>query len=456
MLAGGPWVRYAMAMSRARRRRLRGWAMWGLAISVYVTAVFHRNALAVASLLAERRFHVGPSALAGLVAVQLGIYAVMQIPSGVMADRFGPRRMLGSAALLMGAGELIFAVAHGIALALVGRGLVGLGDSLTFLSVLRVGQNWFRVERYALLAALASLVGGIGQLGSTAPLRLVLAHLGWGPAFAITALVTFAVGAAVFSALRDGPAAASPADDTPADNTPGDGVAGAGRGGMRAAVTEVTRRAGTWRGMWAHFALTGNFAVFTALWGYPFLVRAEHYGAGRASDALALVVLSSITASPLAGIVMARWPGSRVPIVYGVGAAMGACWVVALLIGTGHVPGWLVVAILVSTGLGAPASAAAFDLAREANRPRNGGAATGVVNIGGFTAAVLSDLAIGLLLATVGHGGHHGSSFEWPMASIPAVVAIGMAGFWWCGRERPPRHRIAATMAKRTTRATSM
>ena len=417
-------------MTEARSGRHGAWAMWGLAVAVYVTAIFHRNALAVASLLAERRFHVGPSALAGLVALQLGIYGAMQIPSGLMADRFGPRRMLGVAAVLMGGGELLFAAAHSIALALIGRGLVGLGDAFTFLSVMRLVQNWFPEQRYGLLAALAALMGGAGQLVSTVPLHVGLEHFGWGATFTVTALVTLVVAIPMWLLLHDRP-----------PTLVGYGVgrlarapSPSGRGIMVASLREVTRRAGTWQGMWAHFGLTGAYAVFTALWGYPFLVRAEHYSAARASDALALVVVSSIVASPLVGTLMSRAPGSRVPLVYGVASAIGGFWVLALVIGIGDVPGWLVVTILVSTGMGAPASAAAFDLAREANSAERGGAASGVVNIGGFTAAVLSDIAIGLLLATVGHGGHRPSSFEWPMASIPIMMAIALGGFWSCRR----------------------
>jgi MFS family permease len=407
--------------------------MWGFAVAVYVTAVFHRNALAVASLLAERRFGVGPSTLAGLVAVQLGIYAAMQIPSGLMTDRFGPRRMLAVAALLMGGGELVFAAAHVTAVALVGRGLVGLGDAVTFLSVLRLVQNWFPVRRYGLLAALTSLMGGAGQLVSTVPLHLGLEHFGWGATFGATALVTFAAAVPMWLVLHDRPA------DTPgALVPPGRALPPVDPTPVRTILGEVMRRPGTWQGMWAHFALTGAFAVFTALWGYPFLVRAQRYSAARASASLGLVVASSIVAAPVVGALMTRRPRSRVPMVYGVGAAICASWVAALLVGAGHVPLWLVVAILVSTGVGAPASAAAFDLAREANRPQRGGAATGVVNIGGFSAAVLSDLAIGALLATVGHGGHRPSGFEWPMACIPSMVAVGTAGFWWCGRRAHP------------------
>jgi MFS family permease len=93
--------------------------------------------------------------------------------------------------------------------------------------------------------------------------------------------------------------------------------------------------------------------------------------------------------------------------------------------------------LLVVTGIGGPASAIAFDLARESNRHERGGAATGVVNIGGFTGAVLADLAIGGLLDTVGRGGHSRAGFDWAMSVIPVMVALGMTAFWWCGRPRP-------------------
>lgn len=408
------------------------WAMWALAVSVYFTAVFHRSGLAVASLQAERRFGIGPSVLAAFVAVQLGLYAAMQIPTGAMADRFGPRRMLVAAVALMGAGELLFALTRSPALALVGRALVGLGDAVTFLNVLRLAQNWFPVSRYGLLASLTGLVGGVGQLVSTVPLHLSLAHLGWTTTFASTGVITMAIGVPVWLALRDRPGADQQADDgRPAD-------AGSGPVAhllpMVASVREVMRRRGTWRAMWAHFTLTGPFVVFTALWGYPFLVRAVHYRSARASDALALVVLTAVVAAPPVGLLMVRAPRHRPTLVYAVASLLVACWVVTLAIGPGRDPAWDVVALLVVTGVGGPASAVAFDLAREANPPARGGAATGVVNIGGFTAAVIVDLVIGGVLATVGHGGHTSSGFTWAMAAIPSAVVFGMVAFWWSGR----------------------
>lgn len=403
--------------------------MWAVAVAVYLTAVFHRSGLAVASLDAEQRFHIGPSVLAVFVAVQLGIYAAMQIPTGAMADRYGPRRMLTAAITLMGAGELAFALTHDAGAALIGRGLVGLGDAVTFLSVLRLAQNWFPVSRYGLLAALTSLVGGVGQLVSTVPLHAGLTHLGWTTTFAVSGLVTLALVVPLWLTLHDRPESRHESS-APVVVSTGERLVDA--------VREVMRRRGTWRGMWAHFTLTGPFAVFTALWGYPFLVRAEHLSPARASDALALVVLAAVVGAPPVGMLMVRAPRRRPTIVYATATVLFSCWVLTLALGPGHDPAWVVVALLVVTGVGGPASAVAFDLAREANRYERGGAATGVVNIGGFTGAVVADLVIGALLDTVGHGGHSPAGFRWAMAVVPLMVGLGTIAFWWCGRPRPP------------------
>jgi MFS family permease len=403
--------------------------MWGLAVSVYLTAVFHRNGLAVASLTAERRFHVGPSVLAGLVAIQLGIYAAMQIPTGAMADRYGPRRMLTVAALLMAGGEMLFAFAHVAALALVGRALVGLGDAVTFLNVLRLVQNWFPVSRYGLLAALTAFVGGVGQLVSTVPLHAGLTHFGWTATFGATAALTAAIAVPVWLGLRDRP------------GEHGGVVRGGSRRhlpagiGLGTAVKEVVARRGTLRGMWAHFVLTGPFVVFTALWGFPFLVRADHLDDAAASSGLGLVVLAAVVGSPLVGGLILRLPRSRVPLVYTVGGLLLASWMAVLAVGPGHDPSWLTAVMLVVTGIAGPATAVAFDLAREANRPERGGAATGVVNIGGFTGAVLADLVIGGLLSALGHSEH---SYAVAFAAMPSMVAVGLFAFWWCGRRQAP------------------
>jgi sugar phosphate permease len=402
--------------------------VWGLAVSAYFVAVFHRTSLGVASLEAERRFHIGPSLLATFVSVQLGLYAAMQIPTGAMADRFGPRRMLTAALVFLAGGEALFGWGNSVATALAGRALVGIGDGLTFLNVLRLVQNWFPASRYGLLTALTSFVGGVGQLVSTEPLRLSLSSIGWVATFTGSAAITAAIAVVVTLFLGDRPDTATP---LPLHLRPS----------MLRSVRHAMRTAGTWRGMWVHFTLTGPFVVFTALWGYPYLVRAQHYSGRSASLALGLVVLSAVSAAPLVGLLMVRAPRARVGAVKASALVLLVMWVVMLSWGPGQVPVVVVVVFAMATGAGASLSVIAFDLAREANPPERGGAATGVVNIGGFACAVIADLTIGWILDALGHGGHGAAGYRPALAVVPVLITLGLVQFWRLGR----RHAVAGS-----------
>ncbi len=390
---------------------------------MYFLAVFHRTSLGVASLEAERRFHTGPSVLATFVAAQLAVYAGLQIPSGAMADRFGPRRMLTAALLFLAAGEALFGWGTSVATALAGRALVGIGDGLTFLNVLRLAQNWFPASRYGLLTALTSLVGGVGQLVSTEPLRLSLSNLGWVDTFVGSAALTAGVAVVIALFVRDRPdtAARLPLRDRPS---------------MSRAVRHAMRTPGTWQGMWAHFALTGPFVVFTALWGYPFLVRAEHFSGQSASFMLGIVVLSSVVSAPFVGMLIVRAPRARSATVKVSAMVLLTTWTVVLSWGGGRVPIALIVVMGITTGACAATSVIAFDVAREANPPERGGAATGVVNIGGFACAVIGDLTIGWVLTAVGHGGRDALGYRPAMAVVPVMVSLGLVQFWRLGRRR--------------------
>jgi sugar phosphate permease len=399
------------------------WVAWGLAVGAYFVAGFHRTALGVASLEAERRFHIGPSVLATFVSVQLALYAAMQIPTGAMADRFGPRRMLTAALVFLAAGEALFGWGNSVGTALAGRALVGIGDGLTFLNVLRLVQNWFPASRYGLLAALTSFTGGVGQLVSTEPLRLSLSQWGWVATFTGSAAVTAALAIVITAFVGDRPDTATP---LPLHE----------RTSMRRSVSHAMRTPGTWQGMWAHFALTGPFVVFTALWGYPYLVRAQHYSGRSASLALGLVVVSAVVSAPFVGLLMVRAPRARAGVVKVAALALLASWVVLLSWGPSHVPVAVVVVFAIVTGAGGSTAVIAFDLAREANPPERGGAATGVVNIGGFACAVVADLTIGWVLDGFGHGGHTSAGYRPALAVVPVLITLGLVQFWRLGRHR--------------------
>ena len=118
--------------------RRRAWVIWAVALSVYLLAVFHRSSLGVAGLLAAERFDIDATQLAFFTVLQLVVYAGMQIPVGVLLDRFGSRALLLSGLALMTAGQLAFAFVGSFPAAVLARGVLGAGDAMVFVSVIRL------------------------------------------------------------------------------------------------------------------------------------------------------------------------------------------------------------------------------------------------------------------------------------------------------------------------------
>ena len=200
-----------------RRSRLPGkaWLVWAIGAGVYVLAVFHRSTLGVAGPLAAERLHLSAAQLSSFVMLQLAVYALMQVPTGIMVDRFGPRRMLLAATLTMGTAQILFSLVTAYVPALLARGLLGCGDAMTYISVLRLVAGWFPARRYAVMTSFTGLAGSLGNIIATVPLTGLLHSLGWRPTFAIAGGISIAYGALL---LR------------PATRAPVPGGRGAGRG----------------------------------------------------------------------------------------------------------------------------------------------------------------------------------------------------------------------------------
>ncbi|MET0136071.1 MAG: MFS transporter, partial [Kibdelosporangium sp.] len=214
--------------------------MWAIGVVVYMAAVFHRGSLGVAGLEATRRFGVGPAALGSFTVLQLLVYAVMQVPTGLLVDRFGPRKTLTAAALLMGLGQVAFALATSYPLGLAARALLGFGDALTFISLLRLASAYFSAGSYSLVVSLTAALGGLGNLAATVPLTLLLGEVGWTTTFLIAGLLTAGY-AIVASRLRDTPAGPAPRTEI------------TGWRAVVANVREAWRIPATRLGFWVHF-----------------------------------------------------------------------------------------------------------------------------------------------------------------------------------------------------------
>lgn len=368
----------------------RSWLIWGVALFAYVVAVMQRTSLGVSGVEAAHRFDVSASALSSLAVVQLIVYAALQIPTGVLLDRVGPKVLIAAGAILMLAGQATLAIAPSIGIAIVGRILVGAGDAVTFISVIRLLASWFRGR---ILPQVSQWTGNIGQLGqvlSALPLSFLLHRYGWNLTFLSAAALSLVAAVLVVVLLSNGRPTTRPADVASPDRA-------ASRPTALRQLRESLARPGTQLGFWSHFVTQSSGTVFSLLWGFPLLTAGLGYPPSTASALLSLIVLTGIVAGPVLGILTARFPMRRSNLVIGIVVMIGVTWSTVLL-WPGHPPFWLVITLVVVLGIGGPGSLIGFDFARTFNPMRSLGSANGVVNVGGFLASFVMMYLIGLIL----------------------------------------------------------
>src|SRR5688500_8246834 len=220
--------------------RRRAWVIWAVGLSVYVLAVFHRSSLGVAGLLAAERFQIEATALALFTVLQLVVYAGMQIPIGILLDRFGSRALLLWGLVLMTSAQLVFAYATSFPVAVLARAVLGAGDAMVFVSAIRLVAVWFLVRQAPLVTQLTGQVGQLGAVVAAAPLSLALRELGWTAAFGLASSIGVVLMVGVLAVVKDSPYAT------------GRPTAIKLRTLMRTVQT-VWGNPGTRLGMWSHF-----------------------------------------------------------------------------------------------------------------------------------------------------------------------------------------------------------
>ncbi|WKD37309.1 MFS transporter [Streptomyces xanthophaeus] len=365
-------------------------AVWGIGVAVYFVAVIFRTSLGVAGLDAADRFHVNASALAVFSLLQLLVYAGMQIPVGLMVDRLGTKKVLTLGAVLFTVGQLGFALSPSYGMALAARALLGCGDAMTFISVLRLGTRWFPARRGPLMAQLAGLVGMAGNLVSTLVLAPVLHEIGWTAAFAGSAVAGLVVLVPLTLFLRDHPEGYGP-------------VPRAAPGGfVRRQIRESWAEPGTRLGLWVHFTTQFPAMVFLLLWGMPFLVEAQGLSRTTAGGLLTLVVASNMALGLVYGQIVGRRQSARIPLALGTVGTTALLWAAVLVYPGDRAPMWLLVTLCLVLGSCGPASMIGFDFARPANPAERQGTASGITNMGGFIASMTTLLTVGILLDATG------------------------------------------------------
>ena len=382
-----------------------------------VVAVLQRSSLGVAAADALGRFGITAATLATFSVLQLLVYAGLQVPVGVLIDRYGSKRLIVVGSLVMAGAQVMFAVATTLPLAYAARAVLGVGDALTFISVMRLVPAWFPAQRNAKVTTTTGPLNQLGFVVSAVGFASVLAAMGWTPSFLFAAAVSIATAALALVLLRDSPLPRPPPVPFRA------ALAIAGRG-----VREAWAEPGTRLGFWAGFMSLFPSMMFGVMWGYPFLTVGQGLSAGTAGALMLALSLSGLVYGVGLGSVLARYPYYRSLIGVGLVGLVMVIWAAVLSI-PGPAPLWLLVVLVVALPSTSIMAITTFDIARTANPPRRLGSAIGVVNVGAFLGTLLAVMAIGLVLQIATPAGSHDyttDAFRWAFTTQYAVWAVGI------------------------------
>ena len=404
----------------------RAWLIWSVGVAAYVLAITNRTSLGAVGVEAADRFHADASTLALFAVVQLAVYGGMQIPIGILLDRYGSRPIMTIGMVLMAAGQLTMALSPSIGIAIIARILLGAGDAAIFPAVLRLVATWFPAQRGPLMVQFTGILGQAGQLVALVPLAAFLHATSWSITFGSIAGLGVLFSILVFLVIRNHPPERG-ADVTVNTDT------GLVQVVTSAIDTGVGIRAawahpGTRLAFWSHFTSPFAGTAFVLLWGMPFLTAAQGLDTAHAAGIISVYVVAGMVLGPVIGDLSRRLPYHRsyALVLPSVGLQFVA-WVAVIAL-PGPAPLWMLYVLAIALGTGGPASMIAFDHARTHNPSHRLSTATGVTNAGGFIAALIAIFLIGLALDLQGAGTPETYSFDAFRIAFLMPVPIWLIG----------------------------
>jgi MFS family permease len=365
------------------------WLVWGLGACLYLIAFYQRVAPAVITRELSRDFGLSAASLGNLSAFYFYGYVAVQIPTGLLADRCGPRKVLTIGAAVTAAGTLLFALAPGVAWANAGRLAIGAAGGVAFVSMLKLASHWMPARRFALVSGIALTTGVIGATLAGVPLRAAVDAFGWRSVMVASAVVTAAVALAIWVVARADPAERGYASHYPAHaQAHADG-----------SIVDYLRAALSYRNTWLMLlvpgALSGIVLTFAGLWGVPFLVTVRHFSpSAAAATASAMLIAWSVSS-----IGYAHWSeriGRRKPLLVGGVVATLVLWS-AMLLAPG-LPDALLVAIVIAVGVATGVVMLSFAFAKESVPVSLAGTVSGITNMGMMLGGMVMQPLVGFVL----------------------------------------------------------
>jgi len=366
------------------------WLVWGLGAALYLSGFYQRVAPAVMTDYLMADFQIGAAALGNLSAFYFYSYAAVQIPTGILVDYWGPKKLLTVGAFIAALGAFLFAAAPNILFANIGRLLIGGSVGVAWVALLMLSIHWFPPHRFAMTSGLALFFGMAGAVSAGVPLRILVDQFGWRSVMLTSAGVSLIIAFSLWIIVKDDPSERGYASFAPPFNTTRHSPAS-----LLSGLLKVFSYKNTWLLSIAPSGLSGPALAFSGLWGVPFLTT--HYGLTPAKSAalMSTMLVAWAVGGPILGALSDRI-GRRKPIY--VTSCFASCAGWSLILFVPELPVWVLASLLAVVGFASGSMILSFAFVKESVPPSLAGTVSGVCNMGIMIGPVVLQPAMGYVL----------------------------------------------------------
>jgi MFS family permease len=419
--------------------------MWGLAAAFYLYGFFQRVTPAALAHELSKELAQTATALGWLSAAYFYCYAIMQLPSGLLADRFGPRKLFIAAAAAAVAGTLLFAAAESFTTAAVGRGIIGGAAAVGWIGMLKLAAHWFSPQKFASVTGLSLAVGTLGAVLAGFPLRALSDEFGWRIVVAGSAGFAALVMIAMVLVLRDDPVDRGYRSWSPAPQTT-DALA---KMTMRESLASLPVRDLLYLCI-GQTAVSGSMVMMAGLWGVPFLTTLFAVDTRAATGFTSLMMVGFAIGSLTFGPWSDRSGKRKLPVVTGTFLVMAGFVLLASGITFGSF--WLTVMVMWLIGIAAGSMVVSFAFGKDLVGGHKTATVTSLINLSATVGAIGLQPLFGAILdwrwdgvLVDGVRRYDQAAFQWGFAATAAWVGLTAAAMLMA--------RDPASLSKKTAAA---
>jgi len=369
----------------------QSWLTLCLGIAFYFSGFFHRMVTAVMADQLMSDFNIGAASLGNFSSFYYYSYVAVQIPTGILADYWGPRKLLTTGALLSSFGAFIFAPASSIYTANMGRLIIGVSMGVAWVSILKLTTRWFRPNQFAVVTGLALCLGILGALTAGAPLRLLMNLFGWRSIIFCAGMITLILSIAIWIFMRDDPVQKGYDSYTEGINNSNQIT----KASVLTDLLKIIKYRNTWILSIVSACLIGPVLTFAGLWGIPYLTTQYKLTPVTSAILISTLLISCSIGAPVLGALSEKM-GRRKTIYFYALCISLVGWMPILYLQ--DISLWLLIVLFSIVGFASGAIVIGMAFVKESVPIGLAGTISGISNMGMEMGPMILQPTIGLLL----------------------------------------------------------